>query len=115
MTQTFELDGTQDQSLAFVGRPQVSGRTSVAAPAAPRVVVGRLAYQDLALDVHRLCGSQELEGLESEAGISTGAGGVGLVGVVHRTAESKRDTCVSGEYRYNLFCYYIFGNAKFPS
>ena len=88
---TFELDGTQDQRLAVVFWPQVSGRTSVAATAAAGIVVGGLAYQDLALDVHRLCGSQELEGLKCEAGVVPGARDVVAIGVVHSTAKSEAE------------------------
>lgn len=96
MLPTFELDGTQNQSLAVVLWPQVSGRTSSASAAAAGLV-GAGAYQDLALDVYRLIGSQELEGLKSETGIVTEAIKEGLIGVVHRTSTSRRDS-VTGQY-----------------
>lgn len=90
--QTFELDGTQDQSLAVVFWPQVSGCTSAAAAAAAGIVVRGWACQDLALDVHRLCGSQELEGLKFETGIRAGASAVGVVGAVHSTSKGETET-----------------------
>lgn len=90
--QTFEFDGTQDQSLTVVFWPQVSGHTFVAATTAAGIVVRGLAYQDLALDVHRLCGSQELEGLKCETGIGSGASDVAPVGVVHGTAKGETET-----------------------
>lgn len=64
----------------------------MAATAAAGIVVGGLAYQDLALDVHRLCGSQELEGLKCETGEGIGARAVGPVGVVHRTSKGETET-----------------------
>lgn len=93
------MDGTQDQSLAVVFWPHISGGTVVASTAAAGIVVRGGAYQDLALDVQRLCGSQELESLKSEAGIGTGATDVGIVGVIHRTATGETDS-VTGEYYY---------------
>lgn len=50
------------------------------------------AYQDLALDVHRLCGSQELEGLKCETGIGSGARDVVVVGVVCRASKGETET-----------------------
>lgn len=96
---TFELDGAQDQSLAVVFWPQVSGHTFLAATAAAGIVVRGWAYQDLALDVHWLCGSQKLEGLKCETGIGTGASDVGLVGVVHGTSKGETDS-FTGQYQY---------------
>lgn len=72
--------------------PQVSGLPFAAATAAAWIVVRGLAYQDLALDVHRLCGSQELEGLECETGIAMGTSHVGLVGVVHTASKGETET-----------------------
>ena len=60
--------------------------------AADRIVVRSWAYQDLALDVHILCGSEEPEGLKSETGVCTGASAVGVVGAVHRTSEGAIET-----------------------
>lgn len=58
------------------------------------VVVRGWAYQDLALDVHRLCGSQELEGLKCETGKGMGATVVNLVGVVHSTSTGETLTAL---------------------
>lgn len=88
--QTFELDGAQDQSLAVMFRPHVSGCTSVAAKAAARLV-SSWTYQDFALNIHRLCGSQELEGLKGETGVRLGASDVGMVGVVFTTPKGEND------------------------
>lgn len=93
--QTFELDWTQDQSLAVVCCPQVSGHTFAAATTAAGIVVRGGTYQHLALDVHRLCGSQELEGFKCESGVSTAASDVGVVGVVHRTSVGEAGRCSS--------------------
>lgn len=88
--QTFELDGAQDQSLAFMIRPHISDDTLVAAKAAARFV-SVWTYQDFALNIHWLCGSQELEGLKCESGISLGASGVGSVGTVFWTSKGKNN------------------------
>lgn len=55
------------------------------------IVVRGWAYQDLALDVHRVSCSQELEGLKLETGKGTGASDVGIVGVVHRTSDGETE------------------------
>ena len=93
--QTSELDGTQDQSLAVVFCPQVSGhtRSAVRRIVAAGIAVRGWAYQDLALDVHRLCGSQELEGPKCETGIGTEASVVGPEGAVHGTSGGETRNC----------------------
>ncbi len=91
MLHTFELDGTQNDSLAVTSGPQVSCLTPCATkPTAGRVRFG--AYQDLALDVHGLIGSQELEGLKCETGIGTFAIVEGPKGVVHGTSKNGKDS-----------------------
>lgn len=76
------MNGAGDQGLAVVLSLQVSGLTSAAATATAGVGVAGLADQHLALQIHRLGGSQKLEGFETEAGVVVEAGCVGLVGAV---------------------------------
>lgn len=95
------MDGTQDQRLALVFQPQTSGPAFPAASATEGVVVGGLAYQDLALDVNGLCGSQELKGLECETGIGTAARDDRLVGAVHGTPKGGTNGEIGEYYQYD--------------
>lgn len=61
---------------------QVSDLTSAATTATAGVGVGGLADQHLALQIHRLGGSQEPEGFKTEAGVVVEARCVDLVGAV---------------------------------
>lgn len=71
-------------------RAQVSGHTPPTALLAAVRVAGR-ADQDLALDVNRLFGSQELKGFEPETGKVCGAADGGGVGAVHLAPGREND------------------------
>lgn len=71
-------------------RAQVSGHTPPTALLAAVRVAGR-ADQDLALDVNRLFGSQELKGLETETCNVCGATDSGFVGAVHLAPGREND------------------------
>ena len=85
MLQTSEFDGAQDHGLGLMCGTQVPGSPSAATPAAAGVAITGLTYQNLALHIHSLRGSQKLEGFECEPGIGAGASGIGSVGAVFST------------------------------
>lgn len=90
---TFKLDGTHNQRLAVVVRPQASFVSSPAATAAAGVVVEGRTNQDFALDVHFIRSSEELEGLKAETGQRLRTTTNGVVGAVNRTSEDKTYPC----------------------
>lgn len=91
MLQTSELDGAQDQGLAIMFGPQVPGFPSAATPAAAGIAITGLTYENLALHIHRLCGTQKLEGFKPETGIGAGASDIGPVGAVFSTPKCEDD------------------------
>lgn len=93
--QTFELNGASDQCLAVVLGGQVSGLTSAATTATARVAVTVLADQHLALKIHRLAGSQKLEGSKSKAGVVFQAVCVDLVSAVCGASTDETEVVMS--------------------
>lgn len=87
------MNGASDQGLAVVLSLQVSGLTSAATTATAGVGVGGLADQHLALEVHRLGGSQKLEGFKTEAGVIVEARCVDLVGAVYGASTDETGHC----------------------
>ena len=67
---TLTLDGAQHQGVAVVVGAQGPGLAGGAASPTAGVVVRGLTDDDLALQVYKLVGSQEFEGLEGEAGVA---------------------------------------------
>lgn len=84
------MNGPSDQGLAVVLTLQVSGLPSAATTATAGGAVSGLADQHLALEIHRLGGSQKLEGLKTEAGVVVEARCVDLVGAVCGASTGKK-------------------------
>lgn len=89
------MNGASDQGLALVLRLQVSGLTFHATMATARVGVTVLADQHLALKVHRLAGSQKLEGSKTEAGVVFEARCVDLISAVCCTSTGETEVVTS--------------------
>lgn len=75
--------------------PQLSPPAPAAAAATAGVGVGGLADQHLALKIHRLAGSQELEGFKTEAGVVVEAGRVDPVGAVRAASADGSEVIVT--------------------
>lgn len=88
------MNGASDQGLAVVLILQVSGLTSAATTATAGVGVSGLADQHLALEIHRLGGSQKLEGFKTEAGVVVEARCVDLVGAVCSASTGETEVIV---------------------
>lgn len=69
---------------------QVSGLTAAATTTTAGVGVSGLADYHLALQIHRLCGSQKLEAFKTEAGVVVEARHVDLVCVVCSASTDER-------------------------
>lgn len=74
---------------------QVSGLPSAATTATAGVAVSGLADQHLALEIHRLGGSQKLEGFKTEAGVVFEARCVDLVGAVCTASTGETEVIVT--------------------
>lgn len=76
-------------------RLQVSGLTSLATTATARIGVTVLADQHLALKIHRLAGSEKLEGSKTEAGVVFEARCVDSISAVCRASTGETQVVTS--------------------
>lgn len=89
------MNGPSDHGLAVVLTLQVSGLPSAATTATAGGAVSGLADQHLALEIHRLGGSQKLEGLKTETGVVVEARCVDLVGAVCGASTGETEVIVT--------------------